>query len=784
MLYQPPGTPVNMITSAQKNELESWINGGHFPEHGPHESSFTAYGCTITKDFWWYQTSTSFKEGMQAQCLSEATQQNKTMVLIYIPGVTEHVTKEGHTVQQQWIPATRIRKGVPLRSDTNSWPIRSTVRHWNIQASQWTKNNPPDKSMLGRTITKLIEAIHTSAPAWLNTNLKRLLETQSIASISNVIVQGTKDARLYDILNKPDFTCNDIIVSARHIIDSNYKKSTAGVYLRWHLSSSELNHRIWSSSTQYIYVGKSIDLRSRFHSHPSGTTIYSELNQGSKKMVMPALCVMTSEDAKVFAHLVEQVFVCLLGSYQECIFAVPTGAMGQNNTLALINLRQAAAFFNDVSGKVFAQTGWISATSRKGFGVANGANWSSPLLEWNSRSEQTLLIRTDSMVNYEASEAARPMAAFRRLTPLRAVYSKGKSALQVFTGPRFSEKSNTFKVSLVVPEKDQGLHGPEADAPYHFVIEVLLDGSPHPHSWSRLPEIGRFKNWNQARSLAVRIEWEYPQGSGKWFSRFVQKNRIWASFEPGGIPGAMDGYSISISILQWLFDATPNHDHAFIPRCPAQARVLQVHWDIHNQEVVISQPKPMTMHSGDKVSANSVVTAMENAGLLNVNAEWMNFTGNDPRAAGMRSYHIGSGNRSNCDTCTLFLQGRQAKKLSCQPMDGNDKLCEPCFLFGRPCCSWTNREWIVFRGQFTEASLKGEKTQIRMRKLDDLPRHRAVLAALISTPKETGADVTGPFTHDFVDMQPTVAADEDSSDDELDEGDFDSGSDDDDAEDM
>ena len=79
---------------------------------------------------------------------------------------------------------------------------------------------------------------------------------------------------------------------------------------------------------------------------------------------------------------------------------------------------------------------------------------------------------------------------------------------------------------------------------------------------------------DKANSSAVRIEWEFPVSSAKWQFAYVQFNINNERIDPQ-VPGSLKNYAKAIAFLQWLTDARPNHNHAWIPKTQGAALVVQ-----------------------------------------------------------------------------------------------------------------------------------------------------------------------------------------------------------------
>jgi hypothetical protein len=287
----------------------------------------------------------------------------------------------------------------------------------------------------------------------------------------------------------------------------------------------------------------------------------------------------------------------------------------------------------------------------------------------------------------------------------------------------------TFKHVIM---KEDGMTSPPRDAPFYLVFEVRTDGGPHPQAWSRLPGIGSFLNSNQGRSLAARIEWEYPPNSGKWRFSYMQQTNLNVMADKN-VPGSFVGLAKTISFIQWLADAKPNHNHSWIPHMTGNARVLQASWDLHNQTVEIGPQKPITMHSGARRTVDNIVADMRapELKLANVNGPFGDFT-----VPGQ----IVSKRRKLCDFCSLVATKPGGE---CVPMKTNDRCCPSCWLFGRPCCSWTVNDAIRVPATFKAAASDVSVTRSNIKVTpEDFALNKKICAALVAQPSwiDTGVD--------------------------------------------
>jgi hypothetical protein len=198
----------------------------------------------------------------------------------------------------------------------------------------------------------------------------------------------------------------------------------------------------------------------------------------------------------------------------------------------------------------------------------------------------------------------------------------------------------------------------------------------------RLPRIGRFKNWDQANSWAIRVEWQYPENSGKWRFLYVQSGLTF-ELADARVPGSLKNYAKGVSFLQWITGSESNHHYPWIPMINGKARVMQLKKDMVNQICILhSNADPIRMLPGDILSNNAIKSLMESPeySLMRVGGVFGDF---------------GSavvGHRKHCDTCFLasrYLMLGSSLDKTCVKDKHNNICCTNCGHFGRPCCSWT-----------------------------------------------------------------------------------------------
>ncbi|KAI4661757.1 uncharacterized protein J4E78_004547 [Alternaria triticimaculans] len=706
-----------------------------------------------------------FEKGMVGQWFEEKNGNAR----IYIRGVSEW--DEGSIRHiDQWVPAKIVEKGALWKNDIKDWKYEMNLDARALEriglytaVGQPSSNTIPlDGSVLARTVAGLLDEFITNPAPFMGTKISELLDKRSktgkgsgVDSVVHTILEGIKRAGLYDVLNRHNFTAQDIVDTSTIKINAQLKRRTnGGVYLRYHLSTSEVQR--WRPNVRYVYVGKAVDFRDRFDNHKYTESSYGDLTRNSA-LKSVALCDMDDQDNVDFAYLVEQLFVCLLESYREELHIVVDRTVDLDNDSAIRHAEaiNAALYFRNASTKVFQITGYSGGTSRQSFGVSFGANYSSPFQEWSLMKEQRLFLRHDTLVKSRVNGSVMPISIFRSAKPKIAKYMKKQTGkeLEHNVFMKMHQGKYFFGVSHRQSEHD-GTMGPKQNQPYYIVFEVRRDGRAHPMAWSRLPEIGPFLNWEEGRALAARIEWEYPIGSGKFRFRYIQTRKIFTflDLEQHDYRGSNINYYRSIAMTQWLFNAEPVHPQTWMARLRGCAYVLQTVYNYHTQTIEVKLPEPYTMRHGGRIMESELMRDMISAGLQNVNGDF--------RSLGADS------KRLNCDTCALMRTERQItiSDAGCKYIDVGRglKVCSVCWKFGRPCCSWTPGNGFKDQMYYTEHQIaRGKKALLNA---DEVAENKVWFTLLVAQPKPKQEQTGEEFTQQLIDVDDFSKDEDDFSD--------------------
>ncbi|KAF7673330.1 hypothetical protein GT037_008653 [Alternaria burnsii] len=754
MVFIPVGVH-DPLRAAFSNGWDNWRDGAPVGP-APHTLEPTAHACEILEDFKSRDGhKIHYKKGMQGCYLAEHNMTDGTRIAqIFIHGVTEWGPGPGE--RKAWVPYDKIKIGPEWNTNLKDWAITVDALS-GLGAVRWRTPPSVGSDIVAQSVTMLIQAFIDTPADFMCGAFESLVADYTVAGLSQIILGGMKDAGVYETMFKANYTSMELLGTARYQINASKGYNKTGVYMR--MQTSTANAKYWKRNTKYAYVGKTEeDFRSRFLSHPRGTNKYSILNQNSTTLTSFALCVLSKKHPTKLFYLAEQVLLCLLGTYRsEILNAVSymNQTTIEDQSSQFLSDIAAASYCLKVSSKVFQQTGYVPALMRPTFGISEGANTRSPIDEMESRLDKMLFIRTDHVLQDYHTRKPIEVAEFRRHVPRVANYidhlfvKGGRSIFAVLKVPPKFESDNkkqkrlihAVHVSAPIGSTD-GINYPKPGAGVQVVVEARLDGKAHKNSWARLPQVGIFKNWDQANSFAVRIEWETEEGSGVWRYRYIQCTKYLHTMADSGVPGSVLRYAKGIAIVHWLFGVQPSWNESWIKKPGGRMRVLQAEYNLMTQSVRFIRPtKPYNVLSFARNSSHNIAMQMDR---FNV--------------AGRREDCKSQRARQHCDLC-LFLTsmiGNSVSKICTK--EGKDKrICTECREWGLPFCSWTSwlRSYIAMQGRNGP-----DPTE------EDWVLYRRVEAALYASPP---ADTTGlTIEQDLVSLQ-DAAADDGSDDEDMDD---------------
>jgi hypothetical protein len=664
MAWVPEDASHNVLAAVAGSTWNEWADGASL-DTAPHHQVQPVHAFRINTRF--KDQSIQYEKGMQGQYLG---QNDKGFARIFIQGVTE-----GDGFRNRLVPRKYIDVGPLWEDDINKWRLDTQLAGTTVNSQAWKFTPPPDQTVLGKTIARLISAFYHTPPPFTHDKTTDLIDRSNITVLTTTIIDGIRKAGLYETLSSPKpFTALDLLKVARYKIRDSNSSDEAGAYARFHLTTKGV--KFWMPEATYAYVGKTNDFARRNEEHKYTTSSYGDMTNNSKSLVMIALCILSKTAEDGLYYLTEQIFVCLLETYKPSVVN-PSGT-----STNMLGFAKVAKYFRDMSNEVFRLTGWQGFIRRgpKSCGIQFGANCSSPLFEYSAGQDKFMFVRTDVNIKDGKTGSVVPMACYRRAN--RITTGTGGTVRQALRKATIAEGKRKSVIILRLRYHTKSANTlPPPGSPFELIIEVRKDGTPHPHAWARLPAIGRFENWEQANSFACRVEWEYPLGSGSWRFTYLQRSDLYRRAD-NQVPGSLRNYSKAISFLQWLTNSTPNHTHNWIPKLAGASLVLQNEFDFMNQVVTFRDPKnDIVMLPGRARSDQNMMVLMSRPehGL--------------DRVGGAFGFTEGHKSRRSCDTCLLANSGAMVAGIlpgnGCVQDKNNSSVCTNCIAFGRPCCTYT-----------------------------------------------------------------------------------------------
>ncbi|KAG7407082.1 hypothetical protein Forpe1208_v012876 [Fusarium oxysporum f. sp. rapae] len=229
----------------------------------------------------------------------------------------------------------------------------------------------------------------------------------------------------------------------------------------------------------------------------------------------------------------------------------------------------------------------------------------------------------------------------------------------------------------------------------YLVFEIMDDDKPHPRPYMGVPSFGPFKNFSQASSFGVHLEW-FNESAQRWCKAIVAKIQyidpvklartgdaeaclkpyrdgmmIFQALKGIDYTGPLDGFPRRVTILcQNMSVLKTNHllqEYRLEPQrrvsSPAPARS---HWQ-QNHNLMVRQ------FSCDVTRVLAQATEAHDPAMV--------FTEADAKSAGQLAR---AGKRRICDTCILASSGGHVPLCEPDPSHPNG-CCRLCSLFNRPC---------------------------------------------------------------------------------------------------
>jgi hypothetical protein len=390
---------------------------------------------------------------------------------------------------------------------------------------------------------------------------------------------------------------------------------------------------------------------------------------------------------------------------------------------------KAAQFFAPFSERIFKATGWKLA------GIA-GLNWTTPLTESSWTRERTIWTGTFLPPSRQYVPGQTMMKIFRRPAVRigrTAIDSKGHrtSMLRLQHRSRFTDHTRlNFGIEKHIMERCGLKHGQVI----YPVVEIMLNGKPHPTPYARLPDVGPFSDWPNLNTMAIIIE--YESESDGWKSIPLHNSQFFTVARPGTL-GADSAAAPYLSAVYCRTSALIgglmryNYTGSLPPWAPktSRFRVLDTFWDHYNQRIETSPAKAWD------IAPIRLLSKVEVSQLLDARYRIKHNDGSETRLAmGVKPAGVfqgagmGSGlERKLCDLCfiasvdavhlfdpylpiLIILQHNLhdqdifapptrnfAKPPQCTSAETGADTCVRCSRLNRP-CTWTSRSDLIARG--------------------------------------------------------------------------------------
>lgn len=458
-----------------------------------------------------------------------------------------------------WVPFSYLMIGTDYKYNEVNVYIPDPV----TRASQVLNQGHTTKDQLRKALEQLALAFRDNIdicpwfPPWFT---ERITNDDQRRNIIDVIYTGLVPA-LRQVLNRRDFTIRQVVDALTPVTENDTKPA---VYTRiyWDFPSG-------SKARQYVGKAKLPGQRDGEHikeakrERSNRGVHYSAMN-ASRRKIMGVVSYINEYHVRAVA---EQFFVNLFQCHTSAVFNYTAPKPGSNisehmttgefqaqsDRIAKYMMdREQATTLTQIANRALQSVGWPGAKERASYGAGDGCNWNAPIAEMFNR-EKIIWVRQ--------SFRGQNLDVFRR-QPLKigaSQDSKGMTTRYVILASETESKSTlggyqrgTFFAYL--PKEMAGL---ETGTWVYPVVEMTQDGSPHHLSWTRLPSVGPWADWDKARSWALKLEWQSADGG--WHSNYLGATRI---FDLRGRPstadritrepGAYNPYAHGIAIYRYL----------------------------------------------------------------------------------------------------------------------------------------------------------------------------------------------------------------------------------------
>ena len=626
----PPRQQTQNPNDPHRRQRSSTGSAGDSPRNSPQNSPQTP----------------AFPIGRAYLCITSFTPlPHQTTAITLRPGDEGKITRSHIIENRQWYHVTVPRRNI--RGFVPDWAVnvgtgiygRTRVQVEQIQHIDGWGGTPRGHSVLESTFRGLMMGFKDKQAVvdFIRRDAMDLLNNDALAnSTVDQILQGVRNAGFFAVLNQPNFTFTQL-QSTGSIVDGS--DTRLGLYLLFYSQ-----FRGEPTRKPHAYVGKTqsgFGLRNNRHSTSQWVEMSSNHYQVARKAErrhMSPVCILTGEQPLPYTFA-EQFFILMLQLYlpwvlrhvPEDFTEMQTADESRDNIAKYFSVRQQTHILTTVAREIFRITGWPGGCERPSFGSDWGLNWSSPFTE----SVKEKLIWTKISAPGEMAVYRRPPIQVTKLPDTNTVFITGSSERAV-AGSDNTDRSS-FSLTLH-PDSE-----PNAGTWVYPAVEITLNGRRHPAAYARLPEVGPWDDWEEAMQVAIRLEWDAPDG-GK-VRRYIQAVVV-DKFNQN----ADCAYSAYVNMIALKRFVTQQRVGEMYPwfRDWGVARVKEISW-CHMQQLYIIRDFISNLPPARKARRRTLAEVgadLQARGAYGVNGPWQGF------APGPRP-SLGETRRTKCDGCLI-----------------------------------------------------------------------------------------------------------------------------------
>ncbi|KAL8755628.1 MAG: hypothetical protein Q9184_004743 [Pyrenodesmia sp. 2 TL-2023] len=508
------------------------------------------------------------------------------------------------------------------------------------QSSTGLSDQGPFPKALQGLLRHLQSALRTTNTLdMLNVKAKSILGDDGlVSSLQQRILDGVP-SQLRAVLQSQ--TCSPMDLERCEQVTKD-TRGVSGIYLRLYQLAD---------GTYYIYIGQSKDVwtRTLSHTYDIGAARKDPMKAGrhyrvAMEAVKTTVVILTKVPEGVLDWS-EELMMLLFGSYFDHVVDEPqtdqplhVGHWAADSWSAYMLWKIAAVSHQ--------RTGWVRVSKKL---QAKGCNVGSPVTIGSI--DRPIFARVFSR-DRTWVEIRRPAVRLTR-TP-----NRGKLM--------FATMGFTFGLP---PNISPHLH---RDTMVYVAFELRLDG-PHPVPWCRLPLQGKYSDWRELSGLAIRIEWETPQG---WRATHLQRAQT-TSPGPPGIGTLCEAYVTGSAVLAALKRQVWTNPSPWRRTAPS-VRMLDIDYDHLAQTINITELTEITRsQQPTERDPRLVRQELEQMGFHVMRPQLRNFGGNI--------------NVPICDTCLSM----QPPKPCCFSVQDSES-CDICTHEGRPCTFTDQRDFLNY----------------------------------------------------------------------------------------